>query len=803
MLRFHRSHKVLHGFTALCLLLAGLFISRANPALSERVPQPSETAEPENPTLPADSPPAVLSETFQVFFPATYVAIGSQSIQLNVAWLTGADGNVKTNFLPGNQVRLNVSGEARRNATIGLQWSLDGPCGASVVSSETLNLTAGPWSHSTTIAAPDCPGFYISTVQTTYQFETDHLDALLTVLSPTSDVVVYTFPRQGFDRCYLPTIEQMQNWWTNSPYWAFNIYLGGSMFFCQNDIPNEAWVYQAAEQGWAFILTWVGPQAPCTNFREKISSNPTTARSQGRSEAEAALNAARGRGFLSNAVIYYDMEGYGSSACREAVDAFILGWSERLHQLGVKAGGYGSPATSHIADWADNNPAPDDVWIAHWVYYCRDDNNNYYFCYNPNATVWSSYLANTLWANHQRLRQYTGGHRETWGGVSLVIDSNALDGELTRIPGLGPEAVGGEPEAVLLSATPTIQAMQRLSPQAGWVLRDGGLLLTDDGGGSWRDVTTTTEGVGPILAVEFLDSQQGWLARLPAQLELSPEIEILRTADGGLSWESSSLSLAGGAYDSPIANAHLEFSDAQNGFLALKLQSGGSFSLGRLFATSDGGQTWEERLLPLGEPVAFLDAERGWTAGGPAGDQLFHTLDGGRTWQPQHIPLPAELDYGQVFIGLPQFDAGGAGYLPVTVAQTGGSSLLVLRSQDLGSSWEVAQKIDLDPAFTPGIGLPFSLASDGAWRVGIGEGMLAGAEPRGVFQALDATGLPQGVIALDFDGSQNGWALAQEGNCYGEKTSPGGGDQPLRCEQVTRLLATTDGGQTWRDIILP
>ncbi len=37
-------------------------------------------------------------------------------------------------------------------------------------------------------------------------------------------------------------------------------------------------------------------------------------------------------------------------------------------------------------------------------------------------------LSDTLWSNHQRLRQYAGGHDETWGGVTLNIDSDVMDG---------------------------------------------------------------------------------------------------------------------------------------------------------------------------------------------------------------------------------------------------------------------------------------------------------------------------------------------------------------------------------------
>ncbi|HSF81813.1 MAG TPA: glycoside hydrolase domain-containing protein [Anaerolineales bacterium] len=804
-MRIYKYKITLQGLIAACLLLSGLLVSQASPALSGLTPPPPVgTAEPEEALQPIDGRPASTSETFQLFFPFIFGAGGAQTIQIDAAWLEGMDGNWKTNFLPGDQVRLNVSGNAQHNVTIGLRWTLDGPCGVTEVFNETVNLTVGAWSHSTTTAAPACPGFYITTVETTYLLETDRLDTLLTV-NPPSDVITMVYPRQGFDRCYLPSIGQMQTWWTNSPYWVFNIYLGGSMFFCQDDVPDEVWVHQAAEQGWSFILTWVGPQAPCSNFRIKMSSNASTAYQQGRNEAGAAFNAARAMGFLGDMVLYYDMEGYGSTAsssCRSAVDSFMLGWAERLHQLGVKAGGYGSPASSHIADWANNSHAPDDIWLAHWVYYC---NNNTTFCYNPEATVWSHYLSNSLWADHKRLRQYTGGHSETWGGVPLVIDSNALDGEVTTIPGLATTAVEGALEAVQLSTTPQIQFMHLLSAQDGWVVRDGRLLFTDDGGGSWRDLTPSETGSGAISAVEFLDAQRIWLARVPSQTEAFAEIEILYSLDGGLSWESSLLPLAGGFSDQPIARAYLDFSDSQNGFLALKLQSGSSFSLGRLFATADGGQTWEERSLPLGEPVAFLDAERGWTAGGPGGDQLYRTLDGGRTWQPQQLEvLAAELDGGQVFIGLPQFDQRGAGYLPVTVAKTGAASYLVLHSEDQGSSWLVAHKIEIDHASAPGLGLPFSLASDGTWWANTSEGLVASAANQPAPQRLSAAGLPQGVVTLDMDASQNGWALVQQGNCYGEKTPLGQSGssvgQPFRCEQVMRLLMTSDGGQTWQEV---
>ena len=195
-------------------------------------------------------------------------------------------------------------------------------------------------------------------------------------------------------------------------------------------------------------------------------------------------------GFLGNRVIYYDLEAYGASAtsgCRAAVASFIRGWTERLHELGYLAGGYGSPATSHIADWASNSPPPDLIWIAVWSF----------DAYDPSATVWTpKYLSNSLWSNHQRIRQYAGGHYETWGGVKLDMDSNVLDGAVTTIP-----LAAGAPALVDLQAQepqaiPTVKGMQLLSEATGWVLQGERLLITKDGGSTWQDITPSAPVMG-------------------------------------------------------------------------------------------------------------------------------------------------------------------------------------------------------------------------------------------------------------------------------------------------------------------
>jgi hypothetical protein len=62
--------------------------------------------------------------------------------------------------------------------------------------------------------------------------------------------------------------------------------------------------------------------------------------------------------------------------------------------------------------------------------------------YDPNASVWNlgSCIPNTIWSDHQRIRQYEGDHDELWGGLLLGIDNDVLDG-VVAIPHATPVEV--------------------------------------------------------------------------------------------------------------------------------------------------------------------------------------------------------------------------------------------------------------------------------------------------------------------------------------------------------------------------
>ena len=235
------------------------------------------------------------------------------------------------------------------------------------------------------------------------------------------------FQGQGFDTCEVPTANQLQTWSSSSPYGAVNLYIGGSCRSCANEALSSELLLQAANQGWKFIPTWVGPQSSCFSScgGARISNNQETAFQQGIQEADAALAAATRLGLAaadgSGTIIYYDLEAYSSTSttCRNAAKSFISGWTKQIQEKGSKAGLYGATCGSFLSDFATIENVLDAIWPAYWTY----------STYNSNASVWDLLcFSNSLWSDKQRIRQYAGGHSENWGGSAKRIDSNVIDG---------------------------------------------------------------------------------------------------------------------------------------------------------------------------------------------------------------------------------------------------------------------------------------------------------------------------------------------------------------------------------------
>jgi photosystem II stability/assembly factor-like uncharacterized protein len=601
------------------IVLGVIFISIINASVSTAGSEALISLD-ETPTTSPTTPPPLL----KLHLPLV-LRVGR--LELNGAWINNAEGDKQYGFMPGDSLQyvVELNNDSGFDTKVKLTWDQDGPCEPKQVINQEFILKPGVSQVIANEVAPDCFGVYANSIELAYGLGVESV-AFNSVVINTSSVILAD--GQGFDNCTLPTTSQMQTWWDHSPYSTINIYLGGISAACPMN-RDSGWLYNVSQQGWSFILTWVGPQAPCTSFNHPMSRNPATAKQQGRDNADAAVASARQKGFLGDLVIYYDLESYSNGkddpGCRAAVANFMQGWVERIHELGETAGAYGAACTSFMSEWATISDPPDDVWFAHW--YTND--------YDKDASVWDvPCIDNGLWASNQRLKQYTGGHKETWGGLQKSIDSNVLDGQVSAIlevplpasaqPGKARESA---PEIIRMSK-PAFTEFQLLTKRAGWVLRGGRLLSTMDGGSSWQDISPSTGSHAEILGVKFIDSLQGWLV---SKSVMDGKITLLGTGDGGESWQVISKLISQPEEVYQIASASLEFIDSQTGFIAFKLHSSSNFSLGRLLATTDGGFSWQERSLPLGEPVNFQNAQHGWISGGPQ-DQTYFTEDGGQTW---------------------------------------------------------------------------------------------------------------------------------------------------------------------------
>jgi hypothetical protein len=222
----------------------------------------------------------------------------------------------------------------------------------------------------------------------------------------------------GFDACTAPSPRSMSAW-AESPYRAIGVYIGGLNRGCSQPNLTASWVAEQTAAGWALIPTYVGLQAPTSSCSScaKLSTSAAAATTQGTEAATDAVDQARIAGIGEGSPIYFDMESYARTASASSATLTFLGaWTARLHALGYVSGVYSSSA-SGIADLASRIGSeylqPDDLWVANW---------------DGRANATGSYFPAGAWSEHQRIHQYLGGHDETYGGVTINIDNNYVEG---------------------------------------------------------------------------------------------------------------------------------------------------------------------------------------------------------------------------------------------------------------------------------------------------------------------------------------------------------------------------------------
>jgi hypothetical protein len=220
----------------------------------------------------------------------------------------------------------------------------------------------------------------------------DSLEAQVTATGGSNTQI---FIGQGFDKCEIPTLSQLQTWWNSSPFKIVNFYIGGVNRSCNNSALAASYITQIRQQGWAFAPVWDGPHSPCVIgiSGARFSYDVATAYSQGVNEANLAVDRLAELGLTNSdktgSVIYYDMEKYSSdTACRNAVNSFVNGWVSQLHARGNLAGVYGSTGCNEgLKDYLNIENIPDVIWPAIWAH------SNGFGSYDPNASVWNPWMS--------------------------------------------------------------------------------------------------------------------------------------------------------------------------------------------------------------------------------------------------------------------------------------------------------------------------------------------------------------------------------------------------------------------------
>jgi hypothetical protein len=365
------------------------------------------------------------------------------------------------------------------------------------------------------------------------------------------------------------------------------VYIGGTNMACAQPNLATTWIAAQINAGWHLIPIYVGLQAP-SNSCGCQGIAPSNAQAEGTAAAGDAVNQAADVGIGRGSPIYFDMENYSRTATNSsAVLSFLAAWTAQLHAEGYASGVYSNPG-SGIADLISRlgtgYPEPDDIWFANW---------------NGQQSTSDPSIPSADFANHQRLHQYSGGHPETHGGVTINIDGDYLDGATA---GLGTVAVVSAPPANYLGpsirgalkVTGTLSASaggwtgggisyyyqwQRCAPGCGNIggaTRGTYTLSQADLGAMIRVVVTATNSmgtaqaatgaVGPVQPIGYwLYTARGsvygsagtsWLGSLPSRrVRTTSIVGMASTPDGRGYWLASSSGRAYAFGDAPKLRA--------------------------------------------------------------------------------------------------------------------------------------------------------------------------------------------------------------------------------------------------------
>lgn len=345
------------------------------------------------------------------------------------------------------------------------------------------------------------------------------------------------------------------------------------------------------------------------------------------------------------------------------------------------------------------------------------------------------------------------------------------------------------PQATTSSMPPrSFYVIQMFNSKAGWALTDQGLFRTTDDWEHWIKASPAGVALGGGDTTDFLSETMAWAASI--QPNNPHVITVLHTADAGRTWQQSSIT------DSNSAGpAQLDFVDALHGWLLVGYGAAASNEGVGLYRTVDGGQHWTRigQTLGLGHDVpgslpfgcgkaglSFVSLTTGWVSGSCAagGAFLAVTHDGGLTWHSQILPGTEGVLYQSPSTSLPTFFSADAGYL-VFFPGSSGQAVLYTTS-DGGQSWAPYPLPQALGGQTPTV---YFQSLNNGWIISEDGSLLYKTTDGGrQWSTYFPTPVLKGVGSVDFIDSQRGYA------------------EVLSSNNLSVLLQTTNGGQTWQRI---
>ena len=249
----------------------------------------------------------------------------------------------------------------------------------------------------------------------------------------------------------------------------------------------------------------------------------------------------------------------------------------------------------------------------------------------------------------------------------------------------------------------------------GWALSANTphVLRTEDGGLSWIDVTPperapSSSEPGRSAAGFFLDPYIGWVVYFPEQFVGGPEtVDALSpwwTTDGSR-WEAATIRAP---MDINEGGPIVQFADEDHGWILVAFAVGAGQRGYTLLRTTDGGLSWDAIQTPPYSlsscdktAIAFADPAVGWMtnecpfelAGGVFVDQ---TTDGGNTWQQLELNPPAghgpfAETYAVCRTHSPNLRSATRGALIVECRrQSGGLVSFLYSTDDAGQAWRIS-----------------------------------------------------------------------------------------------------------------